>query len=159
MTTKKTNSTAKAESTTLRSAAKIIGVDRGTLENWRDEGCPGLPPEKFSKAAVLRWAAKNGKRAGEVGGDLKSRKTAEEIRKLRLANDQKEGRLVERAFVAERIQCAAGELNKFRAKSEAEHATRFAATNGDVAQCRTILRGIWDEIFKDFASLRNHFEQ
>ena len=154
MTTKKTTST-----TSLRAAAKLMGIDRGTLENWRDEGCPGIPPAKFSKAAVLRWAAAKGKRAADAGGDLKSRKTTEEIRKLRIANDAKEGRLVDRAWVAERIQRAAGELNGFRIKSEAEHPTRFAAAAGDVAMCRSVVRGIWDDIFANMESLKKHFAE
>jgi hypothetical protein len=157
MTTKKTRST--ATTSTLKGAARLLGVDRGTLENWRDEGCPGLPPAKFSRAAVLRWAAMKGKRAVDAGGDLKSRKTAEEIRKLRLANDTREGRLVERAWVAERIQRAAGELNAFRSKSEAEHPVRFAAAAGDVAACRTVVRGIWDEIFTGLEGLKKHFAE
>ena len=159
MTDQNLNSTARKAVTTMKAAAKIIGVDRGTLENWRDEGCPGLPPVKFSKAAVLRWAAKHGKRAADASGDLKSRKTAEEIRKLKLANDAREGRLVERAWVAERMQRAFGDLNKYRAKSEAEHAVIFAGAGDDIAACREIVRKMWDEIMTEMNALKVHFKE
>lgn len=139
-------------------AARDMGLDRGTLENWRAEGCPGIPPAPFDAAAILAWAAANGKRAAG-GSDLKAEKTIEEIRKLKIRNDREEGRLVERAWVAERIQRAAGELNAFRAKSELEHPTRFAAAAGDIAHCRTVVRGIWDEVFANIQGLHKHFAE
>jgi hypothetical protein len=63
-------------------------------------------------------------------------------------------RLVDRAWVAERIQRAAGELNGFRIKSEAEHPTRFAAAAGDVAMCRSVVRDN-KKRSKDLDHLRN----
>lgn len=88
---------------------------------------------------------------------MKTAKMIEEIRKLKIRNDREEGRLVDRAWVAERIQRAAGELNAYRAKSELEHPTRFAAASGDIAHCRTVVRGIWDEVFANIQALRKHF--
>jgi len=146
---------------TVTAIAIELGVSRKTLESWRHQGCPGIPPDDANLGAILRWSDRNGKRAGKVGEKSvhrKEEKLAEEIRKLKIANDAKEGALISRAWVAERIQRAAGELNAARTKSEAEHPMRFAAAAGDVAATRTIVRGIWDDIFNALHSLGSHFE-
>ncbi len=144
---------------TQKAAAKRLGVSARTLRNWRAEGCPGFGSDgTVDLAQVMPWAEK--RLVGREGAaDSKEEKLREEIRKLRLANDAREGRLVERAWVGERVQRAAGELNAFRAKSEAEHPTKFAATTGDVAMCRSIVRGIWDEIFRELELLAKHFDE
>ena len=161
MNVKNTRSAPKRQSiTTITQLSTELKTDRKTLETWRRQGCPGLPPDAVDVAAIQAWAAANGKRAGDVSGagNSKEAKLLEEIRKLRIANDAKEGALVARAWVAERIQRAAGDLNSARTKSEAEHPLLFAAAAGDVAATRTIVRGIWDDIFTALQSLRGHFE-
>lgn len=148
-----------AETNTQRADAKHFGVTPRTIRDWRDKGAPGFLPNGSvgDRAALAAWIETElSDREGTR--DSKERKLLEEIRKLRMANDAKEGRLVERAWVAERMQRTAGELNNFRAKSEAEHPMRFAAAAGDVAGCREIIRGIWSEIFKAHAALAKYFE-
>jgi hypothetical protein len=144
---------------THTSAAKMLSLTPRTLRNYRAEGAPGFLPDGRVDLALLRpWIeSKLLERDGSL--DLKERKTLEEVRKLRLANDRLDGRLVERAWVLERHQLASGAMNAFRSKSEAEHPLRFAAANGDVALCRTIIRGIWDEIFATLQSeMGKHFQ-
>jgi hypothetical protein len=94
--------------------------------------------------------------AAAGGGDMKEQKTAEEVRKLRLANDLKEGRLIERARVAEMIRRAGGELATFRARSEAEHPTRIP--DGDIAAKRVVVQSIWDEIYSVMGRLASNFK-
>ena len=162
MSVKKPNSAPnQRRANTITALSVELKTDRKTLETWRRQGCPGLPPNEIDMEAIKSWAAANGKRAGDVSGagNSKEAKLIEEIRKLKIANDAKEGALVPRAWVAERIQRAAGELNAARTKSEAEHPLLFAAAAGDVAATRTIVRGIWDDIFMSLQSLRGHFEQ
>jgi len=139
-------------------AANRFGVTAKTIRAWRAEGAGGFHANGSIDVGELgAWLKK--RRATRGGDDLKSKKTAEEIRKLKLANDTKEGRLIERAWMAERIQVAAGDINTYRAKSEAEHPTRFAAAAGDVARCREIVCGIWDEIMKIHCEMAKHFAE
>lgn len=88
---------------------------------------------------------------------LKEQKLAEQVRQLRLRNDREAGKLVEIAWVAERFQRFAGEINAIRVKSESEDAPKFAETNGDIPRCRSVLRGIWDQIMRDMQACSKHF--
>lgn len=146
---------------TQSAAAAAMGVTVKTIRAWKVEGsiAAGFRPDGTVDLDKLQvWqAARRVKRTGSI--DAKETKTHEEIRKLRLANDAREGRLIERAWMAEKIQRCAGDLNQFRAKSEAEHPLRFAAAAGDVAACREVLRVIWDEIFSYHQGLSKHFEE
>lgn len=119
------------------------------------------PPVRgvYELAPTLRGLFRYYREAAHGGAALRERKMEEEIRGRKLRNDNYAGRLVERAWVAERIQRAAGELHAFRAKSEMEHPMRFAAAAGDVPMCRTVLRGVWDEVFKGIQSLEKHFSE
>lgn len=90
---------------------------------------------------------------------LKDQRLIEQIRKDRLANDQKEGRLVEIAWVHERFQRLGGEIHNIRAVSEAEDPLRFAAAGNDVALCRTHVRAMWDNILLQFQETQKHFER
>lgn len=143
----------------LRSAAASLKLPLRVLKIAKQEGCPAFRSNRVYEAELLKWLEDNPDAIGAAGNDPREEKLFEEIRKLRIANDAKEGRLVERAWVAERMQRAAGELNSMRAKWEAEMPVQFAATNGDIPECRTILRGIMDDLFAGMQSLAKNFEE
>jgi hypothetical protein len=144
---------------TQRAAAKALSTTTKTLRAWRSEGAPGFNADgSINLTELAKWVEARQKERGD-SLNFKEQKTLEEIRKLRLANDQKEGRLVERAWVAARIQRMFGDLNGFRAKSEAEDAVKFAQTGGDMAKSRVILQGIWDHIAADLQSLHHHLKE
>ena len=128
------------------------------LQGAKIAGCAAFRSNRVYESELLQWLELHPEVMGSVDDDPRVEKLHEEIRKLRIANDAKEGRLVERAWVAERMQRAAGDLNNLRTKWEAEQPVKFAATNGDITECRTILRGIMDEIFSGVQSLAKHFE-
>lgn len=142
---------------TMKAASAGIPLPMRTLKWAKGEGCPAFRGARIHVSELLRWLEANP--FDGSSGDPREEKLREEIRKLRIANDAKEGRLVERAWVGSRIQHAAGELNAARSKSEAEHPTKFAAAAGDVAHCRTIVRGIWNDIFESLQGLSKHFEE
>lgn len=78
-------------------AAGDLGLPRATLVAARKAGCMAFDSSgRVNKAKLLQWLAKNGdKLATPPESDISSReqKTREEVRKLRLANDLKEGQL------------------------------------------------------------------
>ncbi len=89
----------------------------------------------------------------------KEQKLAAEIRRLEIRNDRDLGKLIARAWVNERIQRMAGDMNATRAKSESEDALLFAATMGDVPKCRVIVRSIWDRIMQAHHDLAKHLAE
>lgn len=151
---------AKEMLTSMSAAARVLKVTARTLRNWKAEGCPGFEPDgRVDVAAVRAWAeTKLQERRGSV--DVREEKILEEIRRLRLANDQKEGRLIERAWVASKIQLAASEWNTLRMKAEAEMPIAMAAAGDDVAEQRAVLKEkITDPIAVLLQSLAKHFEE
>ncbi len=151
---------AKEMLTSMAAAARVLKVTARTLRNWKAENCPGFEPDgRVDVAAVRAWAeSKLEERRGSV--DVREEKILEEIRRLRLANDQKEGRLVEKAWVFSRIQAAAAEWNTLRMKAEAEMPVAMAAAGDDVAGQRTVLKEkITDPIAVILQSLAKHFDE
>ncbi len=140
-------------------AAKACKLTPRTIRDLKAEQFPGIRPDGTVDLSQF-WPAYL-KRKTERGGSvsIKDEKTTEEIRKLRLANDAKEGTLISRAWMAERIHVAAGRVDAFRVKSEAEHPLLFAAAAGDVPACREVVRKIWDEVMASMESLAGDFKE
>lgn len=168
MKTKKSTTNTKPDPVFVQSghaAAKLLKQPIEVVKWAKRNGCPAFRNSRIYVVELGAWIGEHREQIqAELGapGSLDGARltiAVETARKLKLRNDRETGRLVERQWVGERIQRAAGELNAFRSKSEAEHPTRFAAAAGDVAACRSIVRGIWDEIFSTMQGLAKHFEE
>jgi hypothetical protein len=155
----KITKTPKGIAKSFTAAAKACGLTPRTIRDLKAEGFPGIRTDGTVDLAVF-WPAYL-KRKTDHGGtvSLKDEKTTEEIRKLRLVNDVKEGTLISRAWMAERIHIAAGKVDGFRHKSESEHPLLFAEAAGDVAACREIVRKIWDEVLGALNGLATDFKE
>jgi hypothetical protein len=94
-----------------------------------------------------------------TSGDLKGRKLLAECVKLETVNAVKKRELISRSWMAERVHVAAGKVDAFRLKSEAEHPLLFAAAAGDVPACREVVRKIWNEIMASMNSLEKEFRE
>jgi hypothetical protein len=130
------------------------------LKAAKDAGCPAFRGNRVYSDELDTWLKAHPEiKKLRKADDLKGSKLREEIRKLKLANDLKEGRLIERAWMAERVHIAAGKVDGFRHKSEAEHPLLFAAAAGDVAACREVVRKIWDEVLASLNSLAADFKE
>lgn len=143
----------------LKAAAAGLRLPLRVLQAAKRAGCTAFRSNRVYASELLAWLEANPAAIEMAGEDPRDEKIREEIRKLRIANDAKEGRLVERAWVGEKMQRAAGELNTLRAKWEAEMPLKFAETMGDIPECRTILRGIFDDVFREVQKLSKHFEE
>jgi len=91
---------AKRKALSVYSLATETGIDQRTIrKRLVDAGL--YPPENHPKAAVLDAIKPP---SGDKDGDsIKERKTFEEWRKLKLANDENEALLIPRALVAETV--------------------------------------------------------
>lgn len=140
----------------IEALAGELGISVRTAWLWRREGCPIDDAEQ-----AREWALRRGKNAVSSPQLTAAREELrrEQIRKLKFANDESEARLISRAWVAERLQRALGELAASRAKLEHAQATRIDAVGTDVAKVRTAVRGVWDEIFCELQALSKHFEE
>lgn len=84
----------------LKLVAEFFGVAYGTARAWSMDGMPGSPKDGWDLAAALAWRESRPgaqRAAASAGtGDLDEQLKTEQIRKHRLANDLKEGRLLDR---------------------------------------------------------------
>ena len=126
-----------------------------------EKGGARTPGGRIDLDKAKAWYMENKETLSADKGSLprKEQKLAEEIRRLEIRNDRDIGKLISRAWVNERIQRIAGDINATRVKSEAEDALLFAAAMGDVPKCRVIVRGIWDRIMIAHQELAKHLAE
>lgn len=148
----------------MRAAASASGIPFAALVALKAAGSPGFNANgrvhlREVLAAVFR--KQGGAEAALPPGmrnwrEVLAKAQAERVQ-LRL--DHERNALIARAWVAERFHLFGGDLDKFRAKSEAEHPLLFAAAAGDVPACRELVRKVWDDIMRDLNSLKRHFAE
>ncbi|MFO1461448.1 MAG: hypothetical protein U1G08_18855 [Verrucomicrobiota bacterium] len=157
----KTKSKPLKSAATLREAAAALGEPLPWVREACHVGKARSAGGRINLAVARRWISQNRGRLSRLRtrGELLEQKLSEEVRKLRIRNDREAALLVDRGWVTERHGRLAGEMSGIRAKSEQEDAMLFIGTNGDIARCRQILRGIWDRIFKSMQGCARHFEQ
>lgn len=135
----------------LKAAAAILKRPLAAVKWAKSKGCPAFRHSRVNVGVLHAWFAEHEDEASNAADEstidgAKLRIATQTARKLTMANDVRAGLLVEKAWVRSRHQIAAAKVAAFRAKSEAEHPVKFAACADDVAGCRSVLRGIWDEI-------------
>lgn len=146
----------------MAAASAALGISILILRHAKKKGCPAFRSNRVHVAELQDWLAKNpsGDSAGE-DIDAAQKLKVEQARHWELRNNRAEAQLIARAWVIERFQRAGGELHTLRAKSEAEHPLAFSAAcpGSDVASCRSILRGIWSDVFNLIEGMGKHFEE
>lgn len=150
---------------TISSAAAALGIPLQSLRWAKKNGCPAFRNGRVIEEPLLEWMEHNPPPTDEHGEveatNVNEKLKAEQARYWQLRNQRATALLVERAWVVEQFQKAGGELHTLRAKSEAEHAMLFATAcpGADVAACRSILRGIWGDVFKIIEGIGVAFEE
>ncbi len=142
----------------MKAAASGMKLPLAAIQAAKAAGCPAFRSNRIYEAELREWIKANPKLVKKTAGNLREIKLKEEIRKLKLANDLREGRLIERAWMAERLLVAVGRVDAYRLRSEAEHPLRFAAAAGDVAACREVIQEIWNEIMAAHHECQSAFE-
>src|SRR5690348_2459239 len=127
----------------MKAAAGSGRWPMAVIQAAKAAGCPAFRGNRVYGDELDGWLTKHpAVRSARPDDSLKGRKLSEEIRKLKLANDLKENRLISRQWMAERMQAVAGRITQYRLKSEAEHPLLFAAAAGDVPACREVVKKI-----------------
>ena len=126
----------------ILSLSEEMGLHRHTVKKLL-VGAGLYPPAKHSRAAIL--AALQPKAGDKEGDSIKERKTFEEWRKLKLANDVKEGVLIPRSLVAETVRRLAAKFGELlTAKLEQEYPATVAGL--DVPSARIYGKKLNDQI-------------
>lgn len=112
-----------------RQLARLLGVTRATIQNWRREGLPtyresaGNQPTLFEIGAAIAWrverektAAKRARDTGVETDEVSEAIRREKLRAARRENDMDEGKLVEAAKVGTQLTAVA---RIFRQEAEA----------------------------------------
>jgi hypothetical protein len=143
----------------MGSAATGMGVAIGVLKAAKRAGAPGFRGSRVYAKEIRAWLELHPEIAKAKDNSWDAKLKAERHRKLKLENDETEKTLIKREWMAERVHLAAGKVDAFRQKSEAEHPLLFAAAAGDVAACRAVVRKIWDEVMASLNTLEKDFRE
>ena len=146
---------------TMKAAAAGLGLNIAVVKRAKAAGCQAFRGSRVYGAELQAFVASHPElMKAQPTGDIKLQKLREEHRKLKLANDVKEGVLVSRAWIAERMRNAAGRYNTFRARAEAEYPMRFdAIPKGDLSGQRVVVCEMFDEVGRLLVSLQDCFSE
>ncbi len=140
-------------------AARACKLTPRTIRDLKAEGFPGIKVDGTVDLDAF-WPAYLRRKAEKTGpADARYRKLTAEAERVELYVAEKKRTLISRAWMAERIHAAAGKVNGFRIKSEAEHPLCFAAAGNDVPKCREVIGTIWDEILAAMNGLSRDFDE
>ena len=118
-------------------ASSGLGVDPEVVKRASDLGCPAFSGGRVHRATFKKWIADHPSELLAATGSkgLRDEVLKQQARRLRLANDLKEGRLVLRALVSE---THARILGRFRFELEQKLRNEFpmAVAGQDVPSCR-----------------------
>lgn len=138
-------------SDSMAAAAAVSGQPLELFKKAKRLGAPGFKGSRVSAELVLKFVAENPEKFTTPAGcaDLKDQKLNEEVRKLRLSNDQKEAKLVPRAAGAEAIRKTIGLVGPIlEQKLQNELPTVMAGI--DPSQGRVYGKRLTDEILLKF---------
>lgn len=144
----------------MAACSAATGIPLPLLKQAKRAGCPAFDQgNRVHLGPLLQWLFRPDADDGGDSTDWHNRHKRAVALMAEAELALKKGSLVERAWVAERIIRMFGDINAYRIRSESEDAVKFAATGGDIALCRTKLRGIWDGICLNLQSLSKHLEE
>lgn len=106
----------------LTAAASVLKIGVETVKKAKSLGCPAFKPgNRIDTGELKKWIAENAGAMSTQALSLTDQKLNEEIRKLRIANDVKEGKLVAKASglkVIEQISAVIHVLLETKLESE-----------------------------------------
>jgi hypothetical protein len=139
-------------------AAGLSGHPVEIFKRAKELGSPGFKGSRVCPELVLKFVTENADQfTAPAGADLKQQKLAEEVRKLRLANDTKEGKYVLRSAVIESCRKTLPAMNALlEQKLCNELVSVMPGLSPD--QARPYAKKLLDQILAEFESFRRFWE-
>lgn len=160
---KKTRTTVKKPKTqkrifdSMRAAAGGLGIPLETLQQAKEHGCPAFRGSRVWEAPFRDWMGSFPEAVKkDSSAKLRKQKLAEEIRKLRLANDLKEGKLQP---VDDLCEWLGKLLGGMRATLEQRLCNELPGlvANLDAPQIRIRSKQLFDDIMRDLKPMGEKF--
>lgn len=145
----------KAEYFTVTRLSEMTGSDRQTIKRHLLNVKPRNPGERLKKYAFEDLTAAMAGQDTDPG-DLKAEKLREEIRKLKIANDAKEEKVILKTKVAAAIQRI---IPRAMAAAEQKLVNEWpsAVAGLDVPQARIFGKRVFDDLMKSFCEFGDEF--
>lgn len=138
----------------MAQAAGMLGLPLVVLRGAKSQGCPAFRSNRVFEEPLMEWLRTH-KQSGDAPADMPQAKLAvvlEQARKLKLANDQREGSLVKRSDVlAHLTEYTGGQKAILRQRLENE--LPVAGAHLEPAQLRVLCKRYVDEICRDHQRL------
>jgi hypothetical protein len=139
----------------VNALAKQFGHDRRTIDRFVAHIEPARVDgkTKFYRLADVEAALKEKGSAAP----LREQKLAEEIRKLRIYNDAKEGKMEQRAVTVARIQRLGQDVCAYLGAVAKEKPATLAMTPEDIPRVRIEFQKVCDEMLRKFQGFAEHW--
>jgi hypothetical protein len=144
----------------MAQAAAALGLSVDALKAVKDRGCDAFNASgRIDETKLLKWIKDNPDvmAEGAVILSLKDQKISEEIRKLRIQNDAKEGALVSRSRIVEALQRVGSAIDGI---TEAKLCNEWpeAVAGLDVAGARVYGRRLKDSMMAEIRKLESEWK-
>jgi hypothetical protein len=131
----------------LRQCSGTLGIPKEVLSAAKIAGCPMFKGSRIYEAGLKDWIAEHHAEIVPAAGalSLRDQKLTEEVRKLRIQNDEAENRSIQRAEV---IAAHSPILTKFKDAAYGKLVNEFPvyAAGQDTPTIRTMARKVADEL-------------
>lgn len=138
-------------------AAAMTGLGLDALRMLKRTGCPAFHATRVNEAELLAWISTHPVESIRGPVTLRDQKLKEEIRKLRVVNDAKQGALASRAKVAASLRAMAGKVRAIL-DQKLEQEMPAAMAGLDVPGARVYGKRLNDQICEAFAALAKEWE-
>lgn len=142
----------------IAAAAGILGIPARTVRAAKRAGCPAFRWSRVHLDELTAWLEANPVLPRQADSELDAARLAklnEQVRKLKLANDEVAGRLIDRDKVAAALASCCADWNVARVRFEAEAPAEMARLEADA--CRVVVRRMMDEVGRVLAGCARHF--
>lgn len=135
----------------ISAAAGALGISKTTLQDAKNRGCPAFVDGRVHEKDLGEWISVQPPPDGRPKS-LRDQKTEEEIRKLRIANDAKEGKSELKSVTVARIHRIGHEITTYLGAVAKEKPAVLAMTTEDIPRVRIEFQKVCDEMLRKFQS-------
>lgn len=145
---------------TMKQAASALELPLKILKKAKGAGCPAFRGSRVYREPLQEWLKENKEQivASRSKEDVQIEKLLEEVRKLRISNDQKEKLVILKDKVK---ACNAACVDRVRTilEQKLENEYPSAVSQMDVPQARVYGRRLGDQILLEFQKLSSEWDK